>query len=102
MRSLRLLPAVLQDVAEAAAWYDREGYPGLGDRFVETFYASLPNLQENAMVSAMVYLGYRKILLRPFPYAVYYRLHENTWVVTLVIHAARRPTLARSLLRERK
>ena len=37
MKSLRLLPAVLQDIAEAARWYDEKGYKGLGDRFVAVF-----------------------------------------------------------------
>ena len=34
--------------------------------------------------------------------AFYYRLHSAIWIVTLVIHAARKPTLARRLLRKRK
>jgi hypothetical protein len=37
----RILPEVADDVAEAANWYDREGFPGLGDRFLATFYASI-------------------------------------------------------------
>jgi len=37
MRDIQILPAVLRDVAEAAAWYDEDGYPGLGDRFIATF-----------------------------------------------------------------
>ena len=38
MKELRLLPAVLEDTAQAAQWYDEEGYVGLGDRFLEVFY----------------------------------------------------------------
>jgi hypothetical protein len=34
MSELRLLPAVFDDTAEAARWYDEEGYQGLGDRFM--------------------------------------------------------------------
>jgi len=30
MIELRLLPAVFEDVAEAARWYDEKGYSGLG------------------------------------------------------------------------
>ncbi len=41
MRNVRILPDVLLDIAEAAAWYDENGYDGLGDRFVDTFYSSL-------------------------------------------------------------
>jgi hypothetical protein len=28
----------LQDIAEAAAWYDEQKYPGLGDHFLDAFY----------------------------------------------------------------
>ena len=50
MREIRILPAVLQDVAEAAAWYDEQKYPGLGDRFLDTFYASLLHIQQDGEV----------------------------------------------------
>jgi len=102
MREIRILPAVLQDVAEAAAWYDEQKYPGLGDRFLDTFYASLSHVQEDGEIYRAAYQDFRKILIRPFPYSVYYRLHSNIWIVTLAIHAARKPALARALLRKRK
>ena len=102
MRDLRILPAVLQDVAEAAAWYDEDGYPGLGDRFIATFYSYLPEIQENGGIHRRVYLEFHKVIIRPFPYSVFYRLHNDVWIVTLVTHAARRPSRARRILRERK
>jgi len=40
VKSLRILPEVAEEVAEAAGWYDEEGYLGLGDRFIETFYSA--------------------------------------------------------------
>jgi plasmid stabilization system protein ParE len=102
MREIRILPPVLQDISDAAAWYDEQNYPGLGDRFLDTFYASLLHVQQNGEIYSAAYQDFRKILIRPFPYSVYYRLHSNIWIVTLVIHAARKPDLARALLRDRK
>jgi hypothetical protein len=102
MREIRILPAVLQDIAEAAAWYDEKKYPGLGNRFLDTFYASLLHIQQDGEVYRAAYQDFRKILIRPFPYSVYYRLHSNIWIVTLVMHAARKPSTARALLRGRK
>ncbi len=40
MREIQILPAVLGDIADAAAWYDEDGYSGLGDRFIATFIAT--------------------------------------------------------------
>lgn len=102
MRDIRILPAVLEDIAEAAAWYDEDRSSGLGDRFIATFYSYLRDIQENGGIYRKAYLDFYKVLIRPFPYSVFYRLHEETWIVTLVIHAARRPILARRILRERK
>lgn len=102
MKALRILPEVAVDVAEAARWYDEEGYLGLGDRFVETFYASVAHLQERGEIYRTVYSDFRRVLLRPFPYALYYRYLGEVMVISLVIHAARTPRRARSLLRSRR
>jgi hypothetical protein len=102
MKEIQILPAVLQDIADAAAWYDEDGYSGLGDRFIATFYSYLRHIQENGDINRRAYLDFHKVLIRPFPYSVFYRLHKDAWIVTLVIHAARRPGLARRILRERK
>jgi len=93
MREIRILSEVLQDIAEAAEWYEADGYLGLGDRFVATFYSFLPEIQKNGEIYRKAYLDFRKVLVRPFPYSVYYRLHDDTWIVTFVIYAARSPTL---------
>lgn len=102
MRKVLILPSVLMDLADAAAWYDREGHAGLGNRFINTFYASLAKIVRIGDSSRMVYRDFRKIVIRPFPYSVYFRLHEERWIVTLVIHSARRPGLVSSILQERK
>lgn len=101
MKALRLLPAVLEDTARAARWYDEEGYAGLGERFLAVFYAVLPKIQQQGEIHRAVYGDFRRILLNPFPYAVYYRYHGDWVVVSLVIHAARNPRLLQELLRER-
>jgi hypothetical protein len=102
MRELRILPEVLQDIAEAAAWYDEDGYSGLGDRFLATFFSYLTEIQKNGEIYRRAHLDFHKVFIRPFPYAVYYRLHEGICIVALVVHAARRPSLTRRILRERK
>jgi len=71
MRALRILPEVLEDTAQAAHWYDDEGYVGLGDRFLAVFYSSLPYIQQQSEIYRPVYKGFRRILLNRFPYAVY-------------------------------
>jgi len=52
---LRLLPAVLSDVAEAAQWYDERGYPASGDRFLDTFYFYVRHIEQYGKAYARVY-----------------------------------------------
>jgi hypothetical protein len=102
MTEVRILAEVSGDVAEAANWYDQEGYLGLGDRFESTFYAYVEHLQEKGQIYRSVYSGFRRIFLKPFPYALYYRYYGELLVISLVIHAARDPNRVRRLLRERR
>ena len=102
MTEVRILAEVSADVAEAANWYEQEGYLGLGDRFESTFYAYVVHLQEKGQIYRAVYCDFHRIFLRPFPYALYYRYHGELLIVSLVVHAARDPELARRLLRERR
>lgn len=102
MKELRILPEVAADVAEAANWYHREGYVGLGDRFIAAFHSHVLHVQQTGEIYRVVYSDFRRILLKPFPYSLYYRYHGEFLVVTLVIHAARNPKLIRDLLSERR
>jgi hypothetical protein len=69
---------------------------------IATFYNFLPLIGGNGGIYRMAYLDFRKVIIQPFPYSVYYRLLEDTWIITLVIHAARRPGLARKILWKRQ
>ena len=102
MSELRFLPAVFDDTAEAARWYDEEGHEGLGDRFISVFYSYVFHIQQHGGAYSIVYDDFRRVLLKPFPYALYYRSHRDWLVVSLVIHTARSPRLLRRLLRKRR
>jgi hypothetical protein len=102
MSDFRILPEVADDLAEAANWYDKKGYVGLGNRFIQSFYSYIPHLQEQGKIYRVVYSDFRKILLQPFPYFLYYRYHGDLLVISLVISAVRRPSLIRRRLGNRQ
>ncbi len=102
MNELRFLPAVFDDAAEAARWYDEEGYPGLGDRFLADFYSYVAHVQRHGRSYMKVYKDFRRVLLRPFPYALYYRYHHKLIVVSLVFHTSRNPSTLRRMLTKRR
>lgn len=102
MKELRLLPSVVDDAAQATRWYEKEGHEGLGERFAVNFYSHLQHIQQHGESYRPIYHEFRRILLYPFPYAIYYRYYRNWVVISLLIHTARNPRLVRRLLRERK
>ena len=102
MSELRLLPAVLDDTAEAARWYDKAGHEGLGDHFISVFYSYVLHILRHGVAYRVVYNDFRRVLLKPFPYALYYRYHRDWLIVSLVIHTARSPRLLRRLLLKRR
>jgi hypothetical protein len=70
MKELRLLPAVPEDTAQAARWYDEAGYVGLGERFLAVFYSTLHQIQRQGEICRAVYEDFRRVLLNPFPWSV--------------------------------
>jgi plasmid stabilization system protein ParE len=88
---LRLRPAAEADVAEAIRWYEEQA-PGLGDRFLHSFEATLQRIAKNPRLYPEVLLRARRALFpRPFPYMVLYTIDEATISAYAVIHQARHP-----------
>ena len=63
----RLRDEVVQDLTEAADWYD-ERRPGLGLRFLVAVEETLSRIEENPGLYRSLYRDFRRALLpRPFP-----------------------------------
>ncbi len=101
MIELRILPAVFRDATEAVGWYDVQE-TGLGERFLSCFRATYVSIRTNPFVYRIVHRGYRRVLLPTFPYAVYFRLEDETAFIVLLFHTARNPETLRRILRSRE
>jgi hypothetical protein len=88
--SIRFLPEVADDAVAAYAWYESR-VPGLGDEFLRLFYASADEIPESPRLYQEVHAGFRRRLLRKFPYAVYFRIAQDQVVVFGLFHCARDP-----------
>lgn len=90
MMPVRFLAAAVREMAEAAQWY-QERTPGMGEAFLEQakataeFVAAFPESGEELPK------GYRRKLLRRFPYAIVYTIDPGELVVHAVAHLSRRP-----------
>lgn len=88
------------DIEDAAAWYDRRR-PGLGLRFVAALRLRFADilrfpLQPRAFGSR----AFRKVRVPRWPYAVYYRIIDDSELrVVAVVHGARNPAYLNYRLR---
>jgi plasmid stabilization system protein ParE len=89
-RRLVVLPSARRDMAEAFDWYEQQR-AGLGDQFLHGVDACFDSIRKNPELYEVVHEGYRRALLRRFPYAVFYEPMPHEIVVYAVFHGAQDP-----------
>lgn len=88
---LTVHPLAEEDVAEAAAFYERRGSPALAARFVSEFRRVGALLLEHPEIGSSRSLGRRGFGMRVFPYTVIYRISNDALQILVVKHDKRRP-----------
>jgi plasmid stabilization system protein ParE len=94
---LVIAPEAEGDIDEAYAWFEGRRI-GLGEDFLVRVDACLRAICRLPEMHAVVYKGYRKALVRRFPYAVFYEYENATVTVYCIIHTSRDPERWRSRL----
>ena len=98
---VRLRPALLDDLAEAFAWYEGQA-EGVGHDFVRAFFAAVARAARQPRLTRPCYGNFRRVRLRRFPYSLYYRAEADETVLILLFHGARDPKALRVALRARR
>ena len=92
-------PAVDAEIQEAARWYEAR-CPGFGDQFVDAVRAATRGAARAPLRYAVRFADIRRVLLRRFPYSVWFVQQGDRTFVLSVMHnkrdhrailAARRP-----------
>lgn len=87
---LLIRPEARAEVAEAAQWYEGR-VRGLGRDFVRAFRAATDVLRRNPYLYQAIFEDMRRVVLRRFPYSVFYEIHNSDVVVLGCMHGARDP-----------
>ena len=87
-----LHPDAEEDIAEAAAFYERDGSPALAARFVAEVKRVINLVLANPGLGTPRKGGRKFFTTRVFPYAVIYRTTEDGIYVLVVRRHRRRPT----------
>jgi plasmid stabilization system protein ParE len=95
LNPVHIQPPAYADAEEAAAWYE-EQRTGLGVEFVLELDAAIERAAESPESYAFQHREARRVLLRRFPYAVYYVFEHRAVEVFAILHQQRKPSRWRS------
>lgn len=87
---LRIRRAAEADIQEAYEYYE-ECRPGLGQDFILCLEASLDKITKTPDHYPVIHRNIHRILLKRFPFGVFFIVKENTIVVLAVMHGSRSP-----------
>ena len=78
------------DIYEAANWYESQR-KGLGGDFLDEIASTFARIFESPTLYPEIHRGIRRVVLRRFPFGVFYQLRTDVVVVIAVMHASRDP-----------
>jgi plasmid stabilization system protein ParE len=78
------------DIINAFEWYDRQR-SGLGDEFLDALSRTFELAQLMPAAGPEVHRGLRRLLLRKFPFAIYYRIDAGVIEIRGCLHQRRNP-----------
>jgi toxin ParE1/3/4 len=83
-------PAAVEDVVEAAVWYEAHA-PGLGERLIDEILRATQRAQDNPELFRIVHSkgNVRRVLTNRFPYRIFFSVVADTLYVHAVLHGAR-------------
>ena len=99
MRTLVLTPGAFDDLSVATRWYE-EKRSGLGATFEQAIDAVLMRLQRVPLSFPAFEEGFRRAVVKRFPYDIYFSNDDQRVLVVLVIHTARDPKAILERLRQ--
>jgi plasmid stabilization system protein ParE len=93
--SRRIWPDAERDIAEAYRWYEEQRI-GLGADFLLCIEEGLAKIQRAPEAYPVVHKNVRRLLIKRFPYGIFYAVEQPVIIVLAVFHERRDPLAWRS------
>lgn len=94
---LEILDQARRDLVEGFRFYEDQG-EGLGSYFLTNLYADIDSLYLSAGIHSQPYKHYHRLLSRRFPFAIFYRIQEDTVFIHAVLDCLSNPAWLRERL----
>jgi plasmid stabilization system protein ParE len=95
--TVRFLDEAAAEVRQAVRWY-RQASPGVDKEFMATLRRAVATIRQNPNAYAQVLGPARRVLLRKFPYAVYYAVFGSNILILACYHTKRDPQVLKDRL----
>ena len=97
---IQLLRSAQLDLINGYRFYDKQA-EGLGPYFLDTLYSDIDSLVVNAGIHPVYFGKYHRLLSKRFPFAVYYRVENQTVRVYAILDCRRNPAWIRKKLNDK-
>ena len=94
---VRILPSVVADLDRGREFYARQSH-GLGDYFLDSLFSDIDSLELYGGVHAKAF-GYRRLLSKRFPFAIYYVTDGDVCLVWRVLDCRQNPQKIKGALK---
>jgi plasmid stabilization system protein ParE len=81
---------------DAFAWYEEQA-EGIGQALVRAFFAAVGQATREPFLYRQLHGSFRRVLLRRYPYFLYYFVEGDEVVFLLLWHGKRNPQTARRI-----
>lgn len=86
---VKILPTALEDLDRGRRFYARQR-KSLGDYFLDALFSDIDSLELYAGIHMKVF-DFHRLLAKRFPYAVYYKVDDETCIVFRVLDCRQEP-----------
>lgn len=94
---IQILESARRDLVEGFYFYDKQA-DGIGSYFLNSLYLDIETLADNAGIHPVYLKEFHRLLSAHFPFAVYYKVRQDTVLVYAVLDCRRKPAWIRSRL----
>lgn len=89
--------AAQSDLEKIQAWY-WSIHPNLGDDFILSARDAIAHIQSHPAAYPLIHKAFRRIMIRRFPYGIFFRIEGDIIKVSGVLHTSRSPEAWQSRL----